>query len=170
MKVLEFYFDDLWDMEASCGDEVNESENPAPVTPQGIYIIHNANESGVKSQTYVGYAKNARHRWGGRYETLHCLGVPASYGKNILCAFCVPTIGNKHAVNLDGLNACEHALMRAVVNGMLGKTTCTNTTLSRTKFFSPEDLDIRVYFHNIGPKWGSLENEKRIKIKQGVGY
>jgi hypothetical protein len=173
MKVLEFHFTQLWNMEAACGDDVTDSDNPAPVTAPGIYIIHNANEATAeKSTTYVGYAKNARDRWGGRYETLHCLGIPGTYGKRIFCGFCIPTLDGINCWNLVGAQACEHALMRAVYAGLLGKTMNTNTSLINTPFVPACDLEIRVYFQHVprNGKWGHLENEKFVRIKQGTGY
>lgn len=170
MPVLEFNFKDVWTMEDACGDDATDSKNPAPNTSPGIYIIHNAN--GSINSTYVGYAANARNRWSTRFEVLHCFGVPASYGKNIHCGFCTPTFNGPTSLNYEGSLGCEHALIRAVANGVLGPTTCTNTKLSNYLFhYSHDNVEVRIYFP-VGhfAKWGKLENAKNVKIAKGIGY
>lgn len=169
MGVLSFDFTEIWDMGEACGDDVTASDNPAPKTKAGIYIIHNANEN----TTYVGYADNAKNRWGSRYEALHCFGIPNGYGKKILCAFCIPTFDGP-AMQFCGNLGCEHILIRAVVKGLLGVTTCTNTKLANTAFAPGTlfgDIEVRVYFpvgHHA--KWGSLENAKNVKILKNTAY
>jgi hypothetical protein len=170
MGILEFNFSNVWDMEAACGDDVNDSNNPAPSTQAGIYIIHNENEN----TTYVGYADDAKKRWGTRYEALHCLGIPGAYAKKILCGFCRPTFSGAIPMNYKGNLGCEHALIRAVVNGLLGVTQNTNTQMSNTPYKPGPihgDVLIRVYFPvPYFSKWGKLENAKEIRIPKNAAY
>ena len=170
MGVLRFDFKEVWDMEAACGDDVTDSDNPAPTTQPGIYIIHNENEN----TTYVGYADNAKKRWGSRYEAFHCFGIPAAYAKKVRCGFCIPTFNGPVAMNYCGFLGCEHVLIRAVVNGLLGVTQNTNTQLSNT-LFSPGalfgDIVVEVFFP-VGhyATWGKLENAKTVKIRKHDRY
>lgn len=163
---IEFSFQQLntWNMGPACGTDTKDSENPAPQTGACIYIIHNENEN----STYVGYADNAKDRWSTRYEVFHCFGIPKAYAKKVHCAWCYPTLDghtNVLLTSLTGQNSCEHLLMRAVVKGLLGPTTCTNTQQSKTAFYSPHVSGVRVYFpvqHNA--KWGKLENAKQANL------
>lgn len=164
MGIVTFDFEahNSWNMAAACGDDFNSSTNPAPGTSPCIYIIHNKTEN----STYVGYADNARHRWETRYEVFHIMGISRAYAQDILCAYCRPSmdIGSMY---LQGQNNCEHLLIRAVVNGLLGKTTSTNTQLGKTLFINTAAKHIRVYLPS--DPWGNLEGRKTIKIPS-YGY
>lgn len=159
MPTVEFEFKtkNAWTMGPACGDAKTPSINPAPATTSGIYIIHNDNEN----TTYVGYADNAVDRWQTRTEVFHCFGIPASYGSNILCAWCVPTM-KTGSIFLKGLHAAEHLLIRAVCKGLLGPTTNTNTQLSNIWFTNSSVTKIRVYL----PKdpWGTLLGAREVSV------
>jgi hypothetical protein len=127
MATVEFNFNLWWTMGKACGTSTKASYNPAPNKGPGIYIIHNSN---VENTTYVGYADNCYHRWNGRTEVFHTLGIPKAYAKNVLCAFCLPSVDQGKSMWLEGMNNCEHLLIRAVVNGLLGVTTNTNSQLA----------------------------------------
>lgn len=152
MATVEFHFKvhQSWNMGAACG---NPSTNPAPTTTACIYIIHNKKEN----TTYIGYADNAKHRWNGRTEVFHTLGIPVAYGQEILCAYCLPTMSSG-SMFLEGANACEHLLIRAVVRGVLGPTTNTNTQLATTFFSNASATKVEVYLPS--DPWGKLEGAK----------
>lgn len=164
MAIVTFSFEihNSWNMAAACGDDFNPSTNPAPGTSPCIYIIHNKTEN----STYVGYADNARHRWETRYEVFHTMGISKTYAQDILCAHCCPTM-DTGSMYLQGQNNCEHLLIRAVVNGLLGKTTSTNTQLGKTPFINKIATNIRVYLPS--NPWGNLESHKTINISS-KGY
>ena len=160
MAIVEFYFkqNQSWDMGPACGDVTTSSVNPAPVTTACIYIIHNKTEN----TTYVGYADNANHRWNGRTEVFHTFGIPKSYGKKILCAYCRPSVDSGKSMFLEGQNNCEHLLVRAVVNGLLGVTTNTNTQLSGAFFSNKIATELRVYLPS--DPWGCLAGRQRVYL------
>lgn len=167
MNDLEFYFTEFWDMGKACGDDVTASNNPAPATTAGIYIIHNKKEN----TTYVGYAENAKHRWATRYEVFHCLGIATDYGKNILCAFCVPEFNGVKLTAKNNLLWSEHILIRAVVKGLLGVTTNTNSTSSKQPFIEPHRTRVRVYLDgDVKKKWGRLDNPREVIIPAYSAY
>ena len=152
-----------WSMEAACGTNVMESVNPAPTTHPCIYIIHNQNTN----QTYVGYAKDANDRWKTRYESFHCFGIDSIYAKNVLCAACIPeenSTGAWKAISgkIDGSNAAEHLLIRAVVNGVLGMTTSTNSMMGKVGYNYPGVDEVLIYLPK--NKWGYLEGQKSGKV------
>ncbi|NWA25800.1 hypothetical protein HX870_06880 [Pseudomonas gingeri] len=160
MAIAEFRFETYhsWDMGLACGDDATPSVNPAPATTACIYIIHNTGEN----STYVGYADNAFDRWKTRAEVFHIMGIPKAYAKNILCAYCLPTVDSGKSMFLAGQNNCEHLLIRAVVNGLLGVTTSTNTQLGKTPFINPIATMVRVYLPT--QKWGKLVGSRQIAL------
>lgn len=157
MATVEFYFQahHSWNMGPACGTVFNASVNPAPATPPCIYIIHNVQEN----STYVGYADNANHRWKTRTEAFHIMGIPQAYGQQILCAYCQPTVSHGQSMYLAGSNNCEHLLVRAVANGLLGITTSTNTQLGGTYFSNPIATQVRVYLPT--DPWGNLDGRQQ---------
>lgn len=162
MAELQYSFFDKnsWTMEKSCGTAKDVSINPAPFgSGECIYIIHNSNTN----ETYIGYAKDVRNRWSERFESFHCLGIEATYAREILCAYCVPQITPSTSIfNFTGANSYEHFLMRAVVKGLLGKTTCTNTKLARKKIDTGIVNKITVWLpgNYTNSRWGKLEPRK----------
>lgn len=160
MATVEFNFNLWWTMGKACGTSSKASYNPAPNKGPGIYIIHNSN---VENTTYVGYADNCSHRWNARTEVFHTLGVPKAYAKNILCAFCCPTVDQGKSMFLEGMNNCEHLLIRAVVNGLLGVTTSTNSQLGSTTFNNSIATLVRVYLPTTN--WGWLKGSRQIAVK-----
>jgi len=144
----------------ACGTANKQSVNPAPKTNAGIYIIHNSNEN----STYVGYADDAQNRWKARTEVFHTLGIPRNYAKRILCAFCVPSVLNGPQMFLAGQNACEHLLIRAVVNGLLGVTTNTNSQLANAPFTNNIATQVRVYLPS--DPWGRLDGRQQVNLGQ----
>lgn len=165
MATVKFDFDttNAWTMGPACGTPGTPSVNPAPVTNPCIYIIHNT----VENSTYVGYADNAQHRWSTRYEVFHAMGIPKNYGNKILCAYCYPKL-SAGQMFLEGQNNCEHLLIRAVVNGLLGVTTCTNTKLASTPFVNAAVTKILVYLPSYPAKWGKLEPDKQVVVNHGL--
>lgn len=153
MAMVEFYFkpQNEWTMGPACG---NPSKNPAPATTGCIYIIHNSTEN----TTYIGYADDALHRWNTRTEVLHIMGIPQVYGQKILCAWCCPTYTGNVPILLQGQNAAEHLLIRGVANGLLGKTTNTNTQLAVTPFKNSKFDHMRVYLPS--DPWGCLKGRR----------
>ncbi len=155
MAIVTFDFStDVWNMGPACG---NPSYNPAPFTNPCIYIIHNSTEN----STYVGYADDANDRWKSRTEVFHIMGIPKNYGKTVLCACCIPTVSGGKSMFLKGQDACEHLMIRAVVNGLLGITTSTNSQLGSTPFSNPVARTIRVYLPT-QPYWGHLMSDREI--------
>jgi hypothetical protein len=144
--------DQRWDMRDACD---NPSGNPAPNTNPCIYIIHNSNVNA----TYVGYAANCRNRWAARTEVFHDFGIPVDYGRGVVCAFCIPAIVPGVVMALQGMNNFEHLLIRAVVNGLLGRTTCTNTQLAGVPFTNQNVTEVSVWLPNL-VKWQQLESPK----------
>lgn len=63
---------------------------------------------------------------------------------------------------LAGQNNCEHLLIRAVVNGLLGPTTSTNTQLGKTPFINAIAGLVRVYLPS--DPWGKLEGAKQVAL------
>src|SRR3569623_1749386 len=153
MATVRFEFKKInsWHMGPACGTDTTPSENPAPRTNACIYLIHNSGEN----STYVGYADDAQHRWSTRYEVFHAFGIPKGYAKNILCAWCMPTVSHGLQMFLEGRNNCEHLLIRAVVNGLLGRTTNTNTQLATSHFAN--HIATRVEVSLPSDPWGKLE-------------
>ena len=147
-----------WDMGPACA---NPSINPAPATVPCIYIIHNSNSN----ETYVGYAFNARHRWRTRTEAFHCFGIEEDYAQNILCAYCIPCDqhGNQYQGVFQGANSPEHLLIRAVRNGVLGVTTCTNTQMRELPCIPPNGID-QLEIHLPAPNWGGLLGDRYVDI------
>lgn len=147
-----------WNMGPACGDP---SQNPAPVTFPILYLIHNFNTN----TTYAGYAQDAQHRWGDRTEVFHCLGIAQAYAQNVFCAMCIPHILNGH-MRLDvpgamhgAINTAEHLLIRAVVNGLLGITTCMNTVLRNVPYTNPHNYtDVDIYLP--ADPWGTLHSDR----------
>lgn len=164
MATLEFDFkaQNAWTMGPACRGIGIGSTNPAPVTTGCIYIIHNTTEN----TTYVGYADSAYDRWKARTEVFHIMGIPQAYGQNILCAYCYPVHSGTTPVLLQGQNACEHLLIRAVVKGLLGVTTNTNSQLANTPFINSNVTQVRVYLPS--DPWGSLEGRKQANV--GFAY
>ena len=162
---FDFLKQNSWDMGPACK---NISLNPAPITNPCIYLIHNSTEN----TTYVGYADGANDRWKTRTEVFHISGITEVYGKGILCAYCLPTANT--VWQLKGQNNCEHVLIRAVANGLLGKTTSTNTQLGSTWFMNSASstLAVQVYLPAYpGKLWGKLESGgKEIKIQANSAY
>ena len=158
-----------WNMKPACGTDATASVNPAPVTNPCIYIIHNENTN----QTYVGYADNANHRWNTRTETFHCLGIDRAYAKKVHCAYCYPREGDKAGNNLtkigagflEGKQRAEHLLMRAVANGLLGVTTCTNTRDAKTLFTGPIVISkVAGVVVRLPAKFGALDKAKYVAL------
>jgi hypothetical protein len=157
--------DSHWTMEDACE---NLSKNPAPDNAQPcIYIIHNSNTN----HTYVGYAEKLLNRWKTRAEVFHTMGIDRNYAKNVLCAYCVPAVlkGTKKKVHIElqGQNAMEHILIRAVVNGLLGQTTNTNTVIANTPVMLTAGDIIHVVLPQTNTKtdrWGYLEASKSITL------
>ncbi|GFM81550.1 hypothetical protein PSCICO_50550 [Pseudomonas cichorii] len=160
MATVEFYFQtqNAWNMGPACGTTITNSSNPAPATTACIYIIHNTHEN----STYVGYADNAFDRWKSRTEVFHIMGIPNAYAKNILCAYCLPTVSGGHSMYLKGANNCEHLLVRAVANGLLGKTTNTNSQLATLPFSNSTATKVQVYLPS--DPWGKLEGRKQDNV------
>jgi hypothetical protein len=158
MATVEFHFkqQNAWTMGPACPNVANQSNNPAPTTTPCVYIIHNETEN----TTYVGYADNAQHRWSSRWEVFHCLGIPRTYADKILCAYCIPE--STAVISFEGKHGCEHLLIRAVVNGLLGVTSSTNTQLGSAFFSNTNVSQVRVYLPS--DKWGKLEGRKQINI------
>ena len=155
-----------WTMESACGTATEPSTNPAPPGAPCIYIIHNSDSN----QTYVGYAANAIDRWATRAEAFHCMGIDRDYAKKILCACCTPMLGEgKNWATytpyplLEGTYAAEHLLLRAVVNGLLGKTTSTNTKLGTMPCARPLGV-IKIQVYVPTHPWGSLQGEKEVVL------
>lgn len=146
------------------------SNNPAPSIGPCIYIIHNGNTN----HTYVGYADNAVDRWKTRTEVFHCMGITLTYASNVLCALCHPKIvqsnGSYHWVKgaLQGLHRPEHILIRAVVRGVLGATTNTNTSMANTVYHAPGHTfnRIEVQLPTSGT-WGSLLSSRYYDFSAG---
>ena len=159
MATVEFNFNLWWTMGKACGTNVKASYNPAPNKGPGIYIIHNSN---VENTTYVGYADNCYHRWNARTEVLHTLGIPKAYAKNVLCAFCCPSVDQGKSMWLEGMNNCEHLLIRAVVKGLLGVTTNTNSQLATTTFNNKTATLVRVYLPS--DPWGWLQGRRQVAV------
>jgi hypothetical protein len=160
MPTIEFYFKPYneWTMGPACAGPGGSSINPAPSTTGCIYIIHNSAEN----TTYVGYADDANDRWKTRTEVFHIMGIPQTYGQKILCAYCKPTSDGPSSILYKDYAGCEHLLIRAVMNGLLGPTTCTNTQLGNWMFpnpYHPTGTQVRVYL----PKdpWGKLQGRKQ---------
>ncbi|MCG9575378.1 GIY-YIG nuclease family protein [Vibrio tubiashii] len=161
-----------WDMAAACQ---SPSKNPVTLASNPcIYIIHNSNTN----HTYVGYAKNAKKRWDSRTEAFFCMGIQKKYAAKVLCAYCYPKLGNTNVPfgSLKGQNNAEHALIRAVKNGLLGKTTSTNTSLRQTEFdpnflvVNGKTVDrIQVSLPATGA-WGHLESDKITQQLNGNKY
>ncbi|MEQ1764607.1 MAG: hypothetical protein ABL984_15870 [Pyrinomonadaceae bacterium] len=154
--VFNFEAANSWTMEEACK---KVSNNPAPQSHPVLYLIHNQNEN----TTYAGYAQDARHRWLTRVEVFHCFGMKQDYGKNVLCSMCIPVLSNN--ANHDGpmhtaLNSPEHLLIRAVVKGLLGVTTNTNTDLSEAPYINPYSYNRVIVYLPTKPKWGHLESDK----------
>ncbi|MDH4584438.1 hypothetical protein E8F20_21500 [Pseudomonas sp. BN415] len=166
MATVEFDFKShhSWTMGPACGTAFTPSINPAPATTACIYIIHNTGEN----STYVGYADNANDRWKSRAEVFHIMGIPKNYAKHILCAYCLPCVYGGPSMYLQGFNNCEHLLIRAVVNGLLGKTTNTNTQLASVPFANPTATKVRVRLPT--DPWGNLESDKEISLTGVFGY
>ncbi|MBD2838758.1 hypothetical protein ID144_17075 [Pseudomonas sp. JM0905a] len=165
MATLEFHFksQNSWNMGPACGSDLVPSTNPAPATTAGIYIIHNSTEN----STYVGYADNCYNRWQSRYEVFHAMGIKKSYGKGILCAYCLPTM-DVGSMFLEGYNNCEHALIRAVVNGLLGVTQNTNTQLANTPFINKSITMLRVLLPT--DPWGKLLGARQVALHKSQHY
>jgi hypothetical protein len=148
MSVIMFDFSDpASSQEFTMGKAANNfSVNPARVSTPCIYVIYNDNHA-AKS-VYVGYARNAHHRWSTRTEVFHVFGLSHQYAKNIKCAWCHPKISNLQNpnvnnanhwnfignANLKGQNAAEHLLMRLMIGGLFGALAVTNTSLRNTSF------------------------------------
>ena len=166
MATVEFDFKShhSWTMGPACGTTFMSSVNPAPATTACIYIIHNTAEN----STYVGYADNANDRWKSRTEVFHIMGIPKNYAKNILCAYCLPHVHGPHSMYLQGQNNCEHLLIRAVANGLLGVTTSTNTQLRTVPFSNAIATKILVRLPT--DPWGNLESDKQIALTGVFGY
>jgi hypothetical protein len=147
---------DSWTMEAACK---NPSVNPAPSSNPVLYLIHNQNEN----TTYAGYAVDAQDRWKTRTEVFHCFGIKEDYAKKILCAMCVPVLtdgSDPDGVMHGALNTPEHLLIRAVVKGLLGVTTNTNTGMAFAPYANPYSYNkVTIYLPN-NAKWGHLESNK----------
>lgn len=164
--MIEIEFDFLstghnWTMERS-------DRNYAPITNGCIYIIHNENSN----STYIGYADNAQDRWSHRVEVFHCMGIFNAYAKKVRCAVCFPKVTHNQRriiLNWKGTNGLEHLLIRAVRNGLLGRTTCTNTLLSTQLFPLRDDTKITVYLPGWN-KWGKLDGSKEITLNAGTLY
>jgi hypothetical protein len=138
--------------------------NPAPVTHACIYIIHNNNSN----ETYVGYADDANDRWSTRTEAFHCMGIEVTYGAQIFCAYCYPTV-KPGSMLLKGTNNVEHHLIRAVVTGLLGVTTNTNTQMGALACSVDHQVnEIRVYLPT--DPWGHLHGRQRIFVTPGQHY
>lgn len=159
MATIDFWFkpQNSWNMGPACGSVIVASVNPAPTTTACIYIIHNT----TANSTYVGYADDALDRWKTRTETFHVMGIPQTYAQNILCAQCLPT-SNGASMFLKGQNACEHLLIRAVVNGLLGVTTSTNSQLRTTPFINAVATQVRVYLPS--DPWGNLLGRRQVNL------
>ncbi len=160
-------FGTQWTMAPACGTDAEPSINPAPPGTPAIYIIHNS----TTNQTYVGYAGNPHHRWETRTEAFHCMGIERDYAKDILCACCIPLIGvgkdwaaYTHYPALEGATAAEHLLIRAVVNGLLGKTTSTNTKLGMMPYLHPPGVDKILVYLPTNPLWGDLKGERSVAL------
>jgi len=159
MAELSFKFkeESTWTMGPACCTPDGESINPAPTTPNCIYIIHNTSSN----ETYAGYADNAKNRWATRFESFHCFGIEKGYAQGILCAYCVPKVkeSTQH-LHLEGTGGFEHWLIRAVVNGLLGVTTSTNTQLRKTPVPTNGIHRISITLPTKSDKWGHLSNGK----------
>ncbi len=60
--------------------------------------------------------------------------------------------------------SAEHLLIRAVVNGLLGTTTSTNTALSKTPYHHPVGVDNVMVYLPVAPNWDDLEGGKMIAL------
>lgn len=166
---FDFLAANSWTMQQACAN----GTNPAPVTHHPvIYIIHNRRTNG----TYVGYANDAYDRWRTRTEVFHCFNFELGYGADILCAWCTPQLNNPPAAPgpypgpLAGQGRPEHLLIRAVANGLLGATTCTNTALRGSTFVPTGNINqVIVRLPGHGARWGLLERDKMIGLPPG-GY
>ena len=173
MIILHFYFHagygSNWTMEkACCATDTEDGDNPAPESNPCVYLIHNENTN----NTYAGFADNAKKRWGTRTEAFHCMGIKADYAKKVLCAYCYPQLEDTvsgvvlpHPGPLKGQDNPEHLLIRAVVNGLLGKTTSTNTKSGKTLCKKPVNIN-RIQISLPTDPWGKLESEKFIDLPQ----
>jgi hypothetical protein len=172
MPTVQFFFKppygDSWTMAPACGGQ-GASVNPAPKTGPCVYIIHNTSSN----ETYAGYAVDANHRWSTRTEAFHCMGIEATYGARVLCAYCYPIFGSGNnwtkVTNLEGTNNQEHLLVRSVVNGLLGVTTNTNTMLRTTPFGVHRTVD-RVEVYLPTDPWGKLSGARFFNLTPGGTY
>jgi len=139
----------------------NPSTNPCNQSQPCIYVIHNTNNA--PNTVYVGYAQDANNRWETRTEVFHHFGFSHAYGKNVKCAWCRPKISKANIPNpnqnnlahwdyinagsLLGANKAEHLLMRAMIQGLMGVITVTNTTSVNTPFLK------QTHFQNLTTLW-----------------
>jgi hypothetical protein len=161
-----------WTMEPACGTEMEPSINPAPIWGPCIYIIHNSDSN----QTYVGYAGNAYHRWETRTEAFHCMGIERDLGKQILCACCIPVLGDGEDWTkyipypaLAGPGAAEHLLIRAVANGLLAKGAISTNTMLRDmpcpRPLAPPPLGVvKMQIYLPTHPWGNLRGERQVTL------
>jgi hypothetical protein len=134
-----------------------------------LYLIHNIDQN----TTYVGFAKSAVNRWGGRYGVFHTTGIPESIGQRVHCTCCRPQFlnadGSKTMVPprfLMGKNKVEHLLVRAVMRALIGRTLNTNTNLLKpfpvysTAIHGKKITEVRIV---LPPAFGKLKTMAHYK-------